>query len=359
MQSHENQFYPRVFGLVVALLLGIAVFKILQPFLGALLWAALWAFLLFPANQRIRRALRERRGAAAILLTTAVTLVIILPAVMLGVVFVQQASDLVRRLPLQSGSSAAAAQEYLRIPVLDRAVAYVTAVTPITAEQIRTWGLEGGKNLLQSLIALGGSLFTGVLGALLDLVLMLFLLFFFLRDGEAMLDRLVFLIPMEEGRKAHLLDHLSSVTKAVVLGALLTAFTQGALVGIGFAIVGLPSPVVFAVLASGAALVPLIGTAIVWAPAAVVLASQGHAGAAIFLAIWGVVVVASVDNFVRPLLISGRAQISTLPVFIGLLGGISAFGPIGMFLGPVLVALVLALLRFAEESRGHVSSQSI
>jgi predicted PurR-regulated permease PerM len=359
MRSHESPFYPRVFGLVTALLLGIAVFKILQPFLGALLWAALLAFLLFPANQGMRRALGGRRGAAAILLTLAVALVIVLPAVMLGVVFVQQASDLVRRLPSQPDSTAAAAQEYLRIPVLDRAVAYVIAVTPITTEQIRAWTLEGGKSLLQSLIAFGGSLFTGVLGALLGFALMPFLLFFFLRDGEAMLDRLVFLIPMAEGRKAHLLDHLSSVTKAVVLGALMTAFVQGALVGIGFAIVGLPSPVVFAVLASGAALVPLIGTALVWAPAAVVLASQGHAGTAVILSIWGVVVVASVDNFVRPLLISGRAQISTLPVFIGLLGGISAFGPIGMFLGPVLVALVLALLRFAEESRGQAPSQTI
>jgi predicted PurR-regulated permease PerM len=113
---------------------------------------------------------------------------------------------------------------------------------------------------------------------------------------------------------------------------------------------------VFAVLASGAALVPLIGTALVWAPAALVLTAQGHVGSAIFLAIWGVAVASSADNFVRPLFISGRAQISTLPVFIGLLGGLSAFGAIGMFLGPVVLALVLALFRFAEETRGKAAS---
>lgn len=148
---------------------------------------------------------------------------------------------------------------------------------------------------------------------------------------------------------------ISAVTKAVVLGTLLTAMVQGTLVGIGFAIVRLPFPIVFAVLGMGAALLPLVGTALVWAPAAVVLAAQGRWGGAAFVALWGALVVSSADQFVRPLFISGRAEISTLPVFIGLLGGIGAFGPIGMFLGPVVVALVLALVRFAEESRGRTS----
>jgi predicted PurR-regulated permease PerM len=247
--------------------------------------------------------------------------------------------------------------EPLRIPTVDQAIRYITAMTPITTEQIHDWAIEGGKRLLQALASFGGSLFAGALGAVLGLFLMLFLLFFFLRDGETMLDRVLLLVPMEERRKANLIKHLSSVTKAVVLGALMTALVQGALIGIGFAIVRLPSPIVFAVLASGAALVPLIGTALVWAPAALVLTAQGHGGSAIFLAIWGVALASSTDNFVRPHFISGRAQISTLPVFIGLLGGLSAFGAIGMFLGPVVVALVLALLRFAEESRGKAASK--
>jgi len=123
--------------------------------------------------------------------------------------------------------------------------------------------------------------------------------------------------------------------------------------------VRLPSPVVFGVLAAVAALLPLVGTALIWLPAAGVLVAQGRLGAALFLAIWGVAVVSSVDNFLRPLLISGRAQISTLPVFLGLLGGISAFGPIGIVLGPVVVALALALLRFAEEAVAQPASGSL
>jgi predicted PurR-regulated permease PerM len=121
-------------------------------------------------------------------------------------------------------------------------------------------------------------------------------------------------------------------------------------VGIAFALVRLPSPVVFGGLAALAALVPLAGSALVWAPGAGALAFHGRWGAAIFVALWGVIVISSADNIIRPLFISGRARITTLPVFLGLAGGLSAFGPIGIVLGPVIVALVLALLRFAEES---------
>src|SRR5262249_45500657 len=133
--------------------------------------------------------------------------------------------------------------------------------------------------------------------------------------------------------------------------SLVTSLVQGVLVGTALAIVGLPSPVVFGVLAAIASLVPLVGTALVWVPAAIALIVQGRVGAAVFVLLWGVLVVSSADNFVRPLFLSGRAQISTLPVFLGLMGGLSAFGAIGMFLGPVIVALVIALLGFVEEAR--------
>jgi predicted PurR-regulated permease PerM len=159
------------------------------------------------------------------------------------------------------------------------------------------------------------------------------------------------LVPMAEARKAALLEHLSSVTRALVLGLLLTAAAQGALLGIGFAIVGLPSPVVFGVLTAVSSLIPLVGLALVWVPAVTVLFAQGRPGAAIFLLLWSVLFVGLVDNFLRPIFVSGRANISTLPIFLGLLGGLSAFGAIGMIGGPVLVALMIALFRFAEEAR--------
>jgi len=158
------------------------------------------------------------------------------------------------------------------------------------------------------------------------------------------------LVPLDDHRKARLVTHLSNVIQAIVLGSLVTALAQGTLVGIAFALVGLPSAVVFAVLAMVASIIPLVGTTIVWVPAVLFLGLTGRWGAALFMLIWSVAVVSSADNVIRPLFISSRAKITTLPVFIGLLGGIGAFGAIGIFLGPVIIALVLALFEFAQAS---------
>jgi predicted PurR-regulated permease PerM len=158
------------------------------------------------------------------------------------------------------------------------------------------------------------------------------------------------LVPVDEEEKSRLFGHLASVTRALVYGTGVTALVQGALVAIGFAAVGLPSPVVFGVIAALAALVPLAGTPLVWVPAVIVLAVQGRWGAALFMGLWGGFVV-TIDNFLRPWLVSGRAQVDALTVFIGVLGGVSAFGPIGVLLGPLVLALAIALVRFTLETR--------
>src|SRR5262249_3329341 len=147
----------------------------------------------------------------------------------------------------------------------------------------------------------------GAVGAVVGLLLMIFILYFLFRDGDEMARRLIALVPAEESRKKSLVDRLSSVMRAVVYGSLATAPIQGALVGVAFEIAGLPSPVVFSFLTALAALLPVGGTALVWAPAAVVLYAQGRAGWALFMVLWGALLVGSIDNFIRPRLISGRA----------------------------------------------------
>jgi predicted PurR-regulated permease PerM len=223
---------------------------------------------------------------------------------------------------------------------------------PVTTEQIQKGLVDGLTSAVQFLLTRGRSVFIGALGAVVSLFLTLFLVYFFFRDGDDFMRRTIRLIPVEEARKRRLVEHVSSVTRAVVLGSLVTALAQGACIGLGFWISGLPSPVVFGVLAAVCALLPIGGTAFVWVPGALLLGAEGRWGWAIFLAVWGALIVGSADNVLRPMLISGRAQISTLPVFFGVLGGLGAFGMIGMFLGPVVVALALELFRFAEEDRG-------
>jgi predicted PurR-regulated permease PerM len=189
------------------------------------------------------------------------------------------------------------------------------------------------------------------LGTTVSFVMMLFVLFFVLRDGPAMAQQVVSLLPIEGQRRTLLQRHLTDMTRAVFLGLGLTAVAQGVLLGVGFWIAGLPSPLVFGVLGVILALVPMVGPALLWIPGAIWLAARGESGYAIFLTLWGSIVVGLVDNLLRPLLISGRAEVPTLAVFVGVIGGLAAFGFIGLFLGPIVLGLLIALFRFEIERR--------
>jgi len=352
MTGRDDRFYSRVFALATAALLGGALFLIVRPFLEAILWSMLLAFLLAPLHRILSRRVGGRAALSAIVLTVATAIVLIAPAPLLSVAFASQARDLFDRLQaLVAQSGISEPGDVFNIPIVTRAIDWAAAVAPVSADQIQDWLIAGVQTLLQRMVILSGSFVFGALNALVGLAITLFLLFFFLRDGDTIVRTAVRLVPMDPERREHLMDHVGAVIRAVVFGSLLTALVQGVMVAAGFALVGLPSPLVFGALASVTALIPLVGTLLVWVPAAAVLFLQGRWIAALFLAGWGVVVVSSADNVLRPLLISGRAPISTLPVFVGVLGGVSAFGPIGLVAGPVLVSLTLVLIRFAVEAR--------
>ncbi len=207
---------------------------------------------------------------------------------------------------------------------------------------------DGLQALLKSAAAMGGTVALGAIGTLVGFFMMLFLLFFFLRDGRAMLEGATRLVPVEAKRRARLLKYLAEVTRAVVFGSAVTALIQGAFVGAGFALVGLPSPVVFGVLAMIAAFLPA-GAAMVLTPAILYLGFTGRWGAAIFLAFWTAALWIG-ENVLRPLLTAHHAQVSTLAIFVGAIGGAAAFGILGLVVGPVLLSFVVALARFAEEA---------
>jgi predicted PurR-regulated permease PerM len=158
------------------------------------------------------------------------------------------------------------------------------------------------------------------------------------------------LVPLSQERKDELSKSLGGVTRGVVVGTLVTAVVQGTLVGLGFAIAGLPSPLVFGAIGAVASLIPIVGTALVWVPAVLSLLALGQSGWALFLTLWSIILVAGSDNLIRPLVVSSSSNVSTLLVFVGVLGGVSAFGFAGIFLGPVLLTLVAALLKYADQS---------
>src|ERR1700729_4018302 len=337
-------FYSRVFALSVAAALAFALLLIFKPFALPMTWAAFLAFLLFPLNLRLRRRLKGNSVGAG-LLTVLAPIVILLPLSALSVEFVSQISALLKQLQKSATEmDIKSFSDLQQFPWIARINTWLQAHADISAEQVQSWLVSGTREVMQRAASWGGSFFLGALGSLLSFAIMLFLLFFFLRDGEVMIARARRLIPMAEDRKDKLFSQLSAVTRAIVFGTTVTALLQGLFIGIGFRVVGLPSPVVFGVLAALLSLLPVGGSALVWIPAVIWLFFEKHWGWAIFLLVWGSAL-SGLDNVVRPLLISGRARISALAVFVG----------IGVIAGPVVLSLVLALIEFAEESRPKIS----
>jgi predicted PurR-regulated permease PerM len=348
----KDRFYARTFALVTCLVLGLALFKIVEPFLGPLLWAIFIAFLLYPLHVRLAARLRGKPQWSAALLTVLTFVVIIGPLTALSAAFAAQVGDLLQLVQDKvAGQTSGNVLNLANVPWVRQGLDWLNDTLDVDLAQIQGWITQGSREALQSLASLGGRAFMGAVGTVVGFVLMEFMLFFFIRDGGEMISTMRELIPMAEAQKAKLFDHLAAVTRAMVYGTGLTALIQGTLVGIAFLIVDLPSPIVFGVIAALLGLLPFGGTALVWGPAALLLAIQGRWGATIFMLIWGTVLVSLVDNVVRPMLVSGRANVGTLTVFIGVLGGLAAFGAIGLFLGPVVLALIIALIRFRLEIR--------
>ncbi|HEX3396824.1 MAG TPA: AI-2E family transporter [Steroidobacteraceae bacterium] len=347
-------FYSRVFALAVAAALGYALLLIFTPFALPMTWAAFLAFLLFPLNLRLRRRFRGNSIAAGAL-TVLAPIVILLPLSAISAEFVSQISVLLRQLQKSATEmDIKSFSDLQQFPWIARINTWLQAHADISAEQVQSWLVSGTREVMQRAASWGGSFFLGALGSLLAFAIMLFLLFFFLRDGDVMIARARRLIPMPDERKERLFTQLSGVTRAIVYGTTVTALLQGILLGVGFAIAGLPSPVVFGVLAALLSLLPVGGSAFVWIPAVIWLFFDKHWGYGIFLLVWGCLL-GGLDNVLRPVLISGRARISALAVFVGVLGGIPAFGAIGVIAGPVVLSLVLALIEFAEESSPKIS----
>lgn len=345
-----SPFYRRAFLVATVLVLGYGLLKILDPFWGALGWAAFLAFFLYPVHVWLTAKLKGRVSLSAGIITGLTPFCVIAPLAVLGIVFARQVANLVDYLRTLDYSTypeiLARLESY---PVIGRAFGWLRDELSVTAEQVRGWAIDGAQSLLKSAASVGGNVVLGVVGTLVGFFLMLFLLFFLLRDGRAMLMHVVRLVPLEDSRRRALIVYLADVTRAVVYGSALTALIQGALVGIGFAFAQLPAPVVFGVLAAIAAFIPAAGTGLVLVPAVLYLALVGRWSAAAFLAVWAAVVGFS-DNILRPVLTAQRAPVSTLAVFVGVIGGVATFGFIGLVIGPVLLSLIVALLRFAEET---------
>jgi predicted PurR-regulated permease PerM len=327
-----------------------AIWLVLRPLRMPIAWAAILAFLLYPLQVSLTRRLRGSRTAAAAVLTALTPVAIFAPLAFIGIAFAQQVSALSDAYQANPQLlDLTAWLDPVTHPHITRIADWFAARFDIAPADIGAHLTSGFGTWVTELARSSGQFFLGTAGVLLRFFLMLFILFFTLRDGALWFSRISALLPLGGDRRDALSNRLGKVLRAVVYGCGLTAIVQGTLVAIGFAITGLSGPVVFGVLATVLALLPFGGAAVVWVPGVLYLLATGSVGLAIFLLAWGGVVSIS-DNFIRPMIISRYTPVPTLLVFLGVVGGVGAFGPIGFIIGPVILVLATELLLNAEGS---------
>jgi predicted PurR-regulated permease PerM len=309
-------------------------YLIVEPFLMPLAWAAVLAIVAFPVYERLSR--RMRAGRAAALTTLGVTFVVIVPTVALLVAFVREA--------LEIAASLQGALTDERLAWVESTWDGVGKRFPLAAGvDLAAAGSNALRQIAAFVVGRSGSIAQNIAGVLFSLALALFATFFLLRDNNEIMAAVRQLLPMAEDKREVLISRTRDLIWAGVLSSMAVAGLQGVLGGIAFAIVGIDGPVFWGVVMGFLCLLPF-GAGVVWLPAAIMLAVGGHTTRAVILVVLGVGAVSTADNIVRPMLLSGKAQMNALVILISLLGGMSVFGLLGLVIGPVIVVTALSLV---------------
>lgn len=332
----------QLIALSLLILLLIGSFLVLQPFISALLWAALLCYATWPLFTRLNARLNDRRNTSSALLCIVLTAIVVVPFVLVALSLADNVNKLNGMLHLLLAQGLPFPPDWVAgLPLVGEKLndLWVTAVTDTASflEPLKRNLPEMSKWLLGRGVALGN-------GAV-QMSLAMFILFFLYRDGATLAERLNNALQRIGGEHARNLLHLAgSTVKGVVYGILGTAIAQGILAGIGFWISGVPGALLLGFMTFFLSVVPM-GPPLIWLPASAWLYYQGHTGWAIFLVVWGVAVVSSIDNFLKPYLISQGAAMPFILVLLGVLGGLAAFGFVGVFLGPTLLAVGYSIVR--------------
>ena len=339
-----NTWAPRIAFLVLLVFLMIGFGVIIRPFLLPALAALIIAVICSPVNRVFLRLLRGRKRLAALAATCVVTLCILGPL-----------STLISIAAVNSVDAVKSVIRNLQVGQIAQAIDRINAWAQEAAAQVPGLQLEDlniRARLLEIVSSIGSVLyqyspkfFTATLTMVAGAVLIVIFLFVFFLDGARLCSALTSLIPLKDEHKNILLQEITSVITGIFAGMIATAFVQGLLIGIGYWIAGIANPLVWGVLAVGVTLIPVIGGPVMYVPPAVALMLGGHWYQGIFLLLYGILIVSTADNIIKPLALRGRVNLHPVLLALALVGGTLWIGAAGVIIGPMVVALMLAMIR--------------
>jgi predicted PurR-regulated permease PerM len=352
-RSRLARWVALVAATVVALYL---CWAMLQPFIEVLLWAVVLVIVFMPVHRRVRARVGSP-GWSAMLSCLLVVVVILVPLTLVTLAIVREMTHIAQALQPKPGD-AGATQTGLA-GLLDPNSPYVGRALNWVGQYVDLEQFNSQEFIAERLKSLGGAIagrtlgfVGGAVGFVVEIFFVIFTMYYLFRDGERMREAVYNVLPLDD-RKAHeIIDRTQEVISASVYGVLVIALIQGALGGLAFWALGLPSPLLWGVVMVFLSMIPMAGAFVVWVPAAIFLVLTGHWGKAIILTAWGALVIGSVDNFLRPKLVGEKTRLHELIIFFSVLGGLQVFGVIGLVLGPVIVAITIALLDVLRQADG-------
>lgn len=335
--SRYRAFVLPLIGLALVVL-GVCV---LTPFLPAILGACVLSVLLYPLHARLKRRMPE--GGAAVLTTLLAVVLILIPIGIAGLVLYAQAANVVSELE----RSQPAGQEHLTV---DRVVRMADAnLAPVLQNlgasnfSLSTWFSENRRAIAENLARVGGRYAVQSATSVVSVVIALLTMFFMLRDGHRLRRPALDLIPLPHEQGERILERLADTIRAVFVGVVLVGVVQGTLAGLAYWVAGVQNPFVWFVATTVLCMVPLLGSPIVYIPLSLALIGSGKVWNGVGLLLFGFLVVSQIDNVLRPFIIGIRVSLHPMAIFFALLGGLLAFGPVGIMAGPMLLTALLAL----------------
>jgi predicted PurR-regulated permease PerM len=335
-----------VFFFAFLALITYELYALFAPFLTPIAWAILLAFLVHPALTTLNAVIRNRT-VCAIILTVVIALGIILPATWLSARLLHEVQTLYSEISTVSPNSGFQdLSDWIRRTPLGAKGARLLERHGISLEEeMRTVVLRATKATSDYVVVYGGMVATNIASFIFHFTIALLTLFYLLRDGETYYEGLRELTPLHEEDKAAIFETLRLTLSSVMRGLMLTALLDGIALGVGYFVLGVPYWALLAMASAAAGLLPLGGTALIWVPVSIYLAVEGGWSSAIIMLGWAAVTLIIMDNFVKPVAMRHGTNLPTLALFFGLAGGIEAYGPIGIFAGPAVIAVFDALLR--------------
>ncbi len=345
----------------LAILLLWATAKILAPYITPIILAGILATFTHPVYRRLRGRLHGRKGLAALIMLLGITLVLVIPAFLLTLMLINQATGLLRLLETTDFQKIVASLN------VSEKLSWIHRFAP----GFDTSLLQPGPLMVRVLreipgfIAAHGTDFvTGFAGMVVGFFMMLIATYFFYTEGEWIAEELMLLSPLPDQYDREIFAQFRGVVDATFRGQILTALAQGAVTGVGLAVAGVPAPILWAAVAALASLIPMVGAAGVWVPATIYLFAAasmrgGSYGWAIFMLLWGILAISTVDNLIRPWAMKAGMNMQAIVLFFAILGGISAFGFVGILIGPLVFALLVTVVGIYKTFLPPVDSPEI